>query len=280
MDFQKPVTDLIKKRTSVRTYRTDDLPDNILEQIQSVLNHTTQGIFGNTASFNIVSNNSNFQEMKAKIGTYGFISGAKYYIAGTIEPKEYAFEDYGYLFEKIILHLTDMGLGTCWLGGTFKQSDFAKHIHIAENHIIPAVSPFGYAATQNLKEKLIRKAAKANKRKSWRELFFDKDINIPLTEAAADHYAIPLEMLRKAPSASNKQPWLIIKTHNQFDFYLNRTPGYKLLFSQNDLQRIDMGIALAHFELSCKEKNLDGYWKRETPTKLQGGLKYICSWIY
>ncbi|MDZ7838929.1 MAG: nitroreductase family protein [Actinomycetota bacterium] len=63
------------------------------------------------------------------LGTYGIIKGAKYFIGGTInknDKRNYCLVDFGYVFEKIILFITDLGLGTCWLGGTFNKKVFQR----------------------------------------------------------------------------------------------------------------------------------------------------------
>ena len=67
--------------------------------------------------------------------------------------------------EKIILYATEIGIGTCWLGGTFRRSRFAERAGIVENMEIPSVAAIGYIADKmSLTEKLIRKSAKSDKR--------------------------------------------------------------------------------------------------------------------
>jgi hypothetical protein len=48
-----------------------------------------------------------------------------------------------------------------------------------------------------------------------------------------------------------------------------------------DLKRIDMGIAMCHFELTAKELGLEGEWKREDPAfaTADGALTYTASWV-
>jgi hypothetical protein len=84
-----------------------------------------------------------------------------------------------------------------------------------------------------------------------------------------------------APSASNKQPWRVIKDNNQaaFHFYLRRTPGYDKLFNEIKLQHVDMGIALCHFTLSSKELGLPGYWQVNNPQINTGDMEYIATWV-
>lgn len=87
-------------------------------------------------------------------------------------------------------------------------------------------------------------------------------------------------MTRLAPSASNKQPWRIVKSGNDFHFFEYRTPGHSVRF-EYDIQRIDMGIAACHFHLAAIEKDLRGEIKAlPTPDiKPQENLIYAFSWI-
>jgi hypothetical protein len=127
--------------------------------------------------------------------------------------------------------------------------------------------------------------ASAN-RLPWEMLFFHGGLSTPLTGEAAGRYALPLEMVRLGPSASNKQPWRVLRTGNDFHFYLRRTPGYREGFFQRilrlaDLQRIDIGIAMCHFELAATELGLQGRWEaREPGVKTPDPLsEYVISWL-
>ena len=48
--------------------------------------------------------------------------------------------------ESLILYATSLGLGTCWIGGTFKKGQFAKAIDLKGDEILPIVLPIGYEA--------------------------------------------------------------------------------------------------------------------------------------
>ena len=93
-------------------------------------------------------------------------------------------------------------------------------------------------------------------------------------------------MVRLAPSASNKQPWRLIKVGAAWHFYLRRTPGYgsgivARFLAKNDLQRVDMGIAMCHWELTAQEAGLKGSWANQNPgLALPDALtEYIVSWM-
>lgn len=48
-----------------------------------------------------------------------------------------------------------------------------------------------------------------------------------------------------------------------------------------DLQRVDMGIAMCHFELTARELGLTGHWAVSEPDikKPDGFTEYTASWV-
>jgi nitroreductase len=66
--------------------------------------------------------------------------------------------------------------------------------------------------------------------------------------------------VRLAPSASNKQPWRLLRRGDTFHFFLCRDKAYGALMPFADLQRIDLGIAICHFQLAAAELGLQGVW--------------------
>jgi len=171
-------------------------------------------------------------------------------------------------------------------GGTFSKSGFAKKITLTTREVMPAVAVVGYIAGANRFGGWIRKRAGSDLRFPWELLFFDEKFEDPITPQRAGLYAEPLEMVRLAPSASNKQPWRIVRVGDAWHFFLQRTKGYgegSLLFRLlhlADLQRVDMGIAMCHFELTAHELGLTGYWVIDEPDikKPDQSMEYTVSW--
>ena len=279
MQFTNSVTSLIRERKSKRTYAKKELSNELIDKIQQFLNENNIGPFGNQVKFSLIKKDFAEENQKVKIGTYGFISGALYFIAGEVKNNPFCFEDFGFLLEKIILHLTELNLGTCWLGGTFSRSIISEILNSESDTIIPAITPVGYIAnSKTIRENIIRWAAKSNNRLDWIMLFFINNFSNPITKEEVSEYEKPLEMVRLAPSASNKQPWRIIKMKDDFHFFLKRNSGYGM-FGLVDLQRIDMGIAISHFDLTCKELGLNGKWEICNPLIDQvADVEYIASW--
>lgn len=281
MKFEKSMAELIKARRSVRGYMPKALDTEVKSKIQDYIK-TLKGPFNAGVRLQLVEESSILEESGGKIGTYGLIKGANTYIAAIMENnRPNGLEEIGYILEELILYATSLGLGTCWLGGTFNRGQFAKHLHLAEDETLPIVTPIGYPKEKlSLMDKAVRFAAGSNNRKPWDELFFNSSFSTPLTKEDAGNYAGPLEMVRLAPSASNKQPWRIVRENKQWHFYLKTSKGYGESLGFN-IQRVDMGIAMCHFQLMAEELSIKGKWQHEIPKDLAAteDMKYIITWI-
>ena len=271
---------LVQSRSSQRTYKPELFSNELIGKIEQILKDCPPGPFKNESTFKLI-HKSIAADQKIKLGTYGFIKGAQHFIAGKTVPGPGAMVDYGYRMEWIILQLTALGLGTCWLGGSFSRSDYAELMYLNDNELIPAVTPVGYSTQKrSLRDRLIRLGAGSKKRKATGDLFFDNDFDRPLTRSDK-RISTTLEMVRLAPSASNKQPWRIVKVDNIYHFYIQRTPGYGFKHFGIDLQKVDLGIAICHFDLATKVLGLSGRWEAADPgLSSPEHTDYILSWIH
>ena len=275
----------IGRRFSCRSYDPRPIEPELRDQLAKVLAASSTGPLGTRVRFELVSAGEEEPAALKGLGTYGFIKGASGFIVGAVEQGGSNMEDYGYLLERAILFATDIGLGTCWLGGTFRKSGFSRKMSLKETEILPAVVSVGYiAGKRRWFDSFIRRRAGSDSRLPWDALFFDGTFRTPLPADTSSPFATPLEMVRLGPSASNKQPWRIIRDGTQWHFYLQRTSGYgsrnTTLFNLADMQRIDMGIAMCHFELTVREMGMSGQWTlseqgMEKPDKL---TEYIVTW--
>ena len=286
LKFNAPVTEIIRQRFSCRSYRKEPIFPEKIKQLQTFLAELPPGPFGARPRFELAAANEADSKALRGLGTYGFIKNPPAFILGALTPSDYDLEDFGYLMEAIILFATDLGLGTCWLGGTFTKSSFANRMRLTESESIPAVTSVGKDADPERKRQgVVSRTAGADRRLPWEKLFFNFVFDMPLLRNEAAEYAKALEMVRIGPSASNKQPWRVIN-HNQFwRFYLRRTPGYyndpvKRILGLCDLQRLDMGIAMCHFELTARELGLKGEWvvEDELDRYPDALTTYVVSW--
>jgi len=286
MLYSKPVTEIIRQRFSCRKCLEKPIAEDQRQHLADFISSAGRGPLGTPVRFELVAATEQDRKSLKGLGTYGFIRGAAGFIVGAVGHSEKNLEDYGYVMEKIILCATDIGLGTCWLGGTFTKSGFAKKISAADGELVPAVTSVGYVAQRGEFEGRMRQFVGADNRMPWENLFFKEKFGIPLSSDEAGAYSVPLEMVRKGPSASNKQPWRIVKEGNTWHFYIKRTKGYGNSFTFRllglaDLQRVDMGIAMSHFELTANELGLKGTWAIQEPAiaKPDSLTEYTISWV-
>jgi hypothetical protein len=274
------ISEIIQKRYSCRSYANAEIDGQKLQEFTESVHAHHCGPFGNVPRFVLISMESLPRGEWKKLGTYGVIKNARLFLAGMVSPAPMATCDYGYCKEKLILKAAELGLGTCWLGGTFAISAFGRAAGMRRNELLPTISPVGLPARhKSLTERVMRSFAGSDSRLDWAELFFDQDPAKPLTPEMAGLYREALENVRLAPSASNKQPWRVVRNEGQnaYLFYLSRAFGYKHLRDVS-LQEIDMGIAFCHFELTVRESGMNGCWRQNDDAPKMKPWEYVATW--
>ena len=273
------LTALIQKRISIRTYDKRPVEPEKREALAGFLRTAGDNPFGAAVRFAILDN----KNAPKKLGTYGFIKGAETFIAGCVKKGGRDIEGFGFAFEKAVLFATQLELGTCWLGGTLNRGAFAGTMGLSDE-ILPAVSPIGYpAAKPSLRSRIVAGGAGARKRLPFESLFFDGGFDTPLA-TGDERIQTCLEMVHIAPSASNKQPWRIVRLGDAYHFFMAKTRAY----TGNSafgfcMQRIDMGIAACHFLLTARELGLSGGIVFDDPGLLtaeqkHAGIEYSFTW--
>lgn len=282
MTFSKPMTEVIKQRFSCREYEKTPIDTETQRQLADFIAANQTGPFGSSTRFALAVAAEADRKALRGLGTYGFIKNPTGFILGARDDGEKSLEDFGYAMEHIILFATDLGLGTCWLGGSFTKSRFAKRLSLTKGERVPAVTSIGHIANE---AGFRQHFSHGNHRLAWDRLFFDGAFGKPLSQEKAGAYATPLEMVHIGPSASNKQPWRIVKDGDTWHVYIQRSPGYRdrwvmKLLNIDDMQRIDAGIAMCHFELTARELGLAGSWQIDEPAmqKSDDMTEYIASW--
>jgi len=271
---------VIQARKSRRRYTGRKLTAVQEQELRDFFNENIQGPFANRVRFGLVDYRQ--ERDGGRLGTYGMIRGAKQFIAGAVMEHDGCYEDFGYTMEKNVLAATRMGLGTCWLGASFRKSRFSRALNCRPGEIIPAVTPVGaVTAGKTFFESAVSFAAGSHTRKPWQELFFSADSTTTLDPEEAGLWRYALEAVRLAPSAQNKQPWRIAfnTEHKRFDFYIHGAAQEKK-GALGFMPRIDLGIAMCHFELAAQESGSTGSWKilQDRAPQMRGAM-YRVSWI-
>ncbi len=282
MTFQQPFSQVVHKRYSCRSYHPELVSESAFQDLESYIANLPAGPFNGPSRFKLASASGDDRSSLRGLGTYGTIKNPPGFIIGVTRKAPKDMEDFGFRMEMIVLKAADLGLGTCWLGGFFTRSAFSKKIGAVKGESLPAICSVGFPAVARSMEQIDQ----SRSRMGWEALFLKDDFTTPMSSDQTGAYAISMEMLRLAPSARNLQPWRIVKQGGTFHFYLQRTRGYyemvmPAITGIADLQRIDMGIGMAHFETAAHEAGLAGHLQVMDPgiTMPNRLMEYSASWL-
>ena len=257
---------LVRQRRSFRTYDGRKLTAEDTEKLCDFM-ETIRNPYGLPVTFRLL------EKMDCPV-----VVGTDLYVGAKMKDTPDMNAAFGYSFEKLVLYARSLGIGTVWIGGTMDRSAFEKAMELEADEVMPGVSPLGYPAQKmSLRESMMRKGIKADERFSLQDIAFRNDFEHPLTPDGAGKLFLPLEMVRLAPSAVNKQPWRMVVTDDAVHFYLLRSGiigGGKI-----DMQKIDLGIALCHFELMAENLGIRTEFAAADPAiPCKNGAEYIASY--
>lgn len=276
MKFGKQIAEVIRARRSTRSYLPQPMAEDAARELEAAAKSLNKGLSGEPARFALVSW-SDEARCEMRLGDYGIVSHPRNFVVGAIRQSETAYTSYGYLLEQLVLKATDLGLGTCWLG--YFDPRFAGECKPGPDEVMPAICVVGpVAENPGIKDRLVRSAVGAARRRNWSELFSNGGFGTPLSPDLAWPYAGPLEMLRLAPSAGNTQPWRVVREADSASFHFYLKP-VNARYEKLHLHDIDVGIAMCHFELSCRELGLAGEWGKTAPSiEVPTGTRYVFTW--
>ncbi len=245
--MMQSVKDLIRSRRSVRTFDGRPLADADREKLERFLNAPTNP-FGVPISFRILDAKENGLSSPV-------IVGADTYLAAKVARVDHHEIAYGYSFEHACLSALSLGLGTVMLAASLSRSAFEKAMDVQPDEVMPVASPIGYPAEKHsIRETLMRKGLKADERLPFETLFFEGSFEKRHARGEGQ-FDEALEMARWAPSAGNQQPWRAVIDGNTVHFFEKRSMKVSAL---GDIQKLDVGIALCHFDLTMREAGKPG----------------------
>ena len=167
--------------------------------------------------------------------SYGMFSGVRHYIGLISKEKDpLSVEKLAYYGQYLVLKATALGLGSCWVSGSFDRS--ACPFSLAAGETIACVIVVGNAAEDlSTREKLIHNLVH-RKTKSIEEMYVS-DCDAP------EWFIQGMKAVQKAPSAANRQPV-------KFSFANGKVSAW-IEDDTDDSMRIDFGIAKCHFEMGA-----------------------------
>ena len=166
--------------------------------------------------------------------SYGMFSGVSNLVALVGRSDlPYFREKCGYYGEKVVLGATTLGLGTCWVCGTYDREKVPCQLQPGEE-LCGVITVGPVAERPGTREKLIRGALHRH-RKSAAELSRGMG-------DAPDWFQAGISAVVRSPSAVNRQPY-------RFAYADGRVTAF--LTEQGPYAEVDLGIAKYHFEIGA-----------------------------
>ena len=217
----------ILDRESRRDYRKNNLISSEINQIKELIDKANEA---SGLNFEFLEDGSEaFKGPKAAI-----FSNVKSMILCKGDPSIDNFEEkIGYYGEDMVLDITDMKLGTCWVAGTY----YPERIEVPAGEKLVGVITVGKVDKPSIKEKAIRKALHKNDKLLQERINTNCDM--------IDWAYIGGNAVIIAPNAANRQR--VQMNFIDSDIYLS-VPGD----AQYDM--VDLGIAKRHFEIASGGK--------------------------
>ena len=233
----------IQTRVSCRAYQEKLLPEEtvrLLEEKLAALNAASGLRF-------CLCRSEDLETPAVKLA--GAMFSGRVYAAAVLFGGEDALgaEKVGYYGEDLVLYATALGLGTCWVAGTYDSKSLSVAPEPGEK--LWSVIPLGYAPEKTpRKQSMIRAAIR---RRSRRLESFVESVT-PFGELP-DWVRRGAEAVSMGPSAVNQQPVNLLWREGRL--------SAKLLKDCHGLGHCDLGIAKRQFEAGAAACGVFGQWQ-------------------
>lgn len=255
----------IYRRRSMRKYLNEELQVGILDEIKEASKNVKKLYEDIDMDIHIVEDGIRFQNIISSIFGGWFKIRAPHYIVVTSSRSEGYLENAGFALEPLVLSLTDMGIGTCFVNRSINHQLLKTIIPVKEGQEAVIVLSFGYPRNEENKPKRkiiqrkrldIDEFTSGNITKSWQHI---------------------LDSIRIIPLYGNTKSWRFFINKNIIDIYLkNRNNIFRKKLREMNL--ITLGTALYHLYMTGKGLDKEIEIKRFKVNKKEG-YTYITSVI-
>ena len=135
--------DVIKTRRSIRKYKGTPVPRESLMKILEAARIAPSAGHRQPWHFVVVEDK---ETIKKLAGRSKWAAEAPVMIVGLADPvtsPSWSLNDMGIAFEHIVLTATSLGLGTCWMGQTKRDSEVKELLGIPDELKVIALTPLG-----------------------------------------------------------------------------------------------------------------------------------------
>lgn len=228
------------KRISSRAYLDKEVEEEKIAAIRQAIDEINK----NNEGFHLELQGP-FEDAGEKVGiSSSMFSGTfHYYVSISSEANYLAQEGYGWHAEEIVLLAAHLGLGTCWVAGTYKKELLEDTALQGQRN--DAIIPIGYENEKPpLKQRTIRRTLVSRNKKPQKLIDCDIDFkDLP------DWVKKGLDAVIDGPSAVNLQPVSFSYKEGVLRAHFDESVGR--------WEAVDFGIAKLHFHLAAGEI---GHW--------------------
>lgn len=255
-------------RRSIRQYPESHLSEEKLSEIGELITERPR-LYPNISSDVVLVENGGKLQKKISgiISDYGKVRAPHYLIASSNEEDGHL-ADIGYSLEYVVLRLTSMGIGTCWIGKGFKDEELEDLVDLPAAQESRALIAFGPPGP----DQELTSIEEPHRKGLGHFLLDRKGSRLDEKERKL------VDGLRRAPSAINGQPWRISIEEEMVHLFveirskITRT----LIGNMMTMNKIDGGIGLSHLEITARNLWDDISIQSDNEVGMDG-FKYIGS---
>lgn len=215
------IKEAIKKRHSVRSYKDEAIPHDMRAELDALAKECNR-----ESGLNIQVIYDDPECFHSMLAHYGKFKNVNNYIALVGNKSDKHKELAGYYGEAMVLRAQQMGLNTCWVGGTYSKAKCKADVKRGE--MIICVIAIGFGAEDGVQ----------HKSKPAEKLCRVKGSDMP------DWFEKGLEAAILAPTAMNQQKFTVILSGEEA--IIKAKPG--------PFTKVDLGIVKYHFEVGSGRK--------------------------
>jgi len=273
-------TAAIQQRHSVRRYQRQPVPKELVTQVVNA-GKNAAALYPDiyVRWYTVWDGSSLARHLEGLASIYGLFDTAPHYLIAVSQERPGYMENLGFRMEQLILTATDLGLGTCWIGGMFEeeklQQTFAPDLGPDER--IVALTPLGYkdpSTAAQMAQRLFRWGSDQRGRRRPLTDTVSQDVWIvpwEKTDPTLDHI---LELTRQAPSWTNTQPWHFVIGDGVIVATVHNKPQKGNIREGKPYYRLDGGIAMCHLYLAAQGTAWQGTWNAPVKDEEQIRTRY------
>ena len=214
----------MEKRISRRTFKKEELTKEEVKTIITLINELNKE---SNLAFEFIEDGSD--AFSSLIKSYGIFSNVHSLVLLKGKKEQDLKEKCGYYGEELVLNLTNLNLGTCWVGATFDKNKFT----IEDDEELVGLIVLGKVDEMSLKERIISSTLRKRRKPITDRLITDDTIPEWLEKGMEYVLLAPSAKNTQKPLFSYKNKVLTVSVPDDYEFDL-----------------VDLGSANKHFEFT------------------------------